>query len=61
MTYYDETLATWDELTIGEQVEVIEFMKRRRTKYGSADPPTMLVVAFAVAAIGLIVMAIVGK
>lgn len=61
MTHYDETLAKWDELTIGERVEVVEFMKRRRTKYGSAEPMTMLIVAFVVAGIGLMVMALVGK
>lgn len=60
MAHYDETLAKWDELTIGERVEVVEFMKRR-TKYGSAEPMTMLIVAFVVAVIGLMVMALVGK
>lgn len=56
-----DEMKTWGRLSDDEKREVIEFMKRRRTKYGSADPLTMLVVAFAVAAIGLIVMAIVGK
>lgn len=55
-----DEMKTWGRLSNDERREVIKFMKRR-TKYGSADPLTMLIVAFVVAVIGLIVMALVGK
>lgn len=51
----------WGKLSADERQKVIEFMKQRRTKYGSAEPMTMLIVAFVVAVIGLMVMALVGK
>lgn len=43
----------WDELTEDERREVVSYMKRRRTKYGSADVVTMLIAGLIVAAIGL--------
>lgn len=54
-----DEMKTWGRLRDDEKREVIEFMKRRRTKYGNADTLTMLIVAFVVAAIGLVIMALV--
>lgn len=61
MTSQQIAVELWDELTEDERREVLDYMKRRRTKYGSADMVTMLIVGLIVAAIGLAAMALVGR
>lgn len=61
MTSQQIALELWDELTEDERREVLDYMKRRRTKYGSADMVTMLIAGLIVAAIGLAAMALVGR
>jgi hypothetical protein len=61
MTSQQIALELWDELTEDERREVVSYMKRRRTKYGSADVVTMLIAGLIVAVIGLAAMALVGR
>jgi hypothetical protein len=61
MTSQQIALELWDELTEDERREVVSYMKRRRTKYGSADMVTMLIAGLIVAVIGLAAMALVGR
>ena len=58
MAHYDEALNTWDELTIDERFKVVEFMKRRRTKYGEWDL-TKWAISAAVVIVGWALVALV--